>query len=163
MLKETLEHHGYKQLATTPSKDSYYLSVKNHHELSFESCESLFVNFFKNGHIRIETYLIESLFESIIPHFEAKINVKFDWAKGWEKYTYSPHVLHYLNGRDDFYHHNPWWYRKRAEVAAEVKKRDEVDDATHTRIQEELETTKQHLVCAKDELAAVSSVNLSVI
>jgi len=164
LLKETLEHHNYSQIATTPTKDSYYKSVGEAMSRSFDGCvdgvESLFVNLFKNGHIRIETNLIDQLFESIIPHFEAKVNVKFDWAKGWEKYTYSPHVLQYLNdGRDGGYYQHPWWHKRRTDIAADMKKRDEVDEDSHSKIQVELEETRRQLLCAKEELENVSSTH----
>lgn len=158
-LKDTMKYHGFKLLASTPTKDSYYLSYKHHSLHSFDSCESLIVNIFKNGHFRIETKNIDQLFESIIPHFEAKLNMKFDWARGWEKYTYSPHVLQYLNGRDQFMHSHPWWHKRRAEVVEEVKKRDEEDEASHAKIQVDLEGTKRKLSCAKEELASVSTAH----
>lgn len=162
LLKETLEQHNYSQLATTPTKDSYYLSYKSGGEAasSFDACESLFVNLFKNGHIRIETNLIDQLFESVIPQFEAKVNVKFDWAKGWEKYTYSPHVLQYLNdGRDGDYYQHPWWNKRRSEISADMKRRDDVDEDSHSKIQVELEETRRQLLCAKEELENVSSTH----
>ena len=51
------------------------------------------------------------------------------------------------------------WHKKRAEVAAEVKRREEVDEASHSKIQEELEATRAHLVCARDELQSVSNTH----